>query len=249
MTSNAARARAWRRGMHAAVCDSLEPWEHGTVVRSSRHPSYYDLNLVRVEDEPGMTAAELAAFAGEALAGLEHRRVDFELAAAGAARRADFEAMGWHTCRLLWMLHAAAPPSGPEIAVEQVPYDDVLDLRVAWMREDFPGDDDLSAYLAEAREVSLSRDAQVLAVRETGAAVAFAQLERSAASAEITHVYVRPDRRGAGSGTAMTCAAIAAACDIDDLWIVADDEDRAKSLYTRLGFRPAWTALECTLRP
>jgi hypothetical protein len=29
-----------------------------------------------------------------------------------------------------------------------------------------------------------------------------------------------------------------------DLWIVADDEDRPKELYARLGFRPAWTAME-----
>jgi hypothetical protein len=42
----------------------------------------------------------------------------------------------------------------------------------------------------------------------------------------------------------MTVAAIRAAGDVDDLWIVADDEDRPKELYARLGFRPAWTAVE-----
>jgi ribosomal protein S18 acetylase RimI-like enzyme len=78
--------------------------------------------------------------------------------------------------------------------------------------------------------------------------VAFAELERVGAAVEITHVYVRPKYRGAGRGAAMTRAAIEAASDARDLWIVADDEGRAKELYARLGFRPAWVTMEF-LRP
>jgi hypothetical protein len=48
----AARARAWRNATHAAVCDVLAPWAHGTVVRATAYPSYFDFNLVRVEDDP-----------------------------------------------------------------------------------------------------------------------------------------------------------------------------------------------------
>jgi GNAT superfamily N-acetyltransferase len=58
------------------------------------------------------------------------------------------------------------------------------------------------------------------------------------------HVYVHPECRGRGRGAAMTRAAIAAAAGVRDLWIAADDEDRPKHLYARLGFRPAWTAME-----
>ena len=47
----------------------------------------------------------------------------------------------------------------------------------------------------------------------------------------------------------MTRAAIEAAGDVRDLWIVADDEDRPKELYARLGFRPAWTTMEFTRWP
>jgi hypothetical protein len=36
---------------------------------------------------------------------------------------------------------------------------------------------------------------------------------------------------------------------VRDLWIVADDEDRPKELYARLGFRTAWTAMELTRWP
>jgi hypothetical protein len=47
----------------------------------------------------------------------------------------------------------------------------------------------------------------------------------------------------------MTRAAIEAAGDVGDLWIVADDDDRPKDLYRRLGFRPAWTTMEFTRLP
>ena len=73
------RARAWRHGQHEAVCDVLEPWEHGTVVRATRYPFYWDFNAVRVERDPGMEAAALAAVADEHLADAAHRRVDVDI--------------------------------------------------------------------------------------------------------------------------------------------------------------------------
>ena len=187
----ATRARAWHHAAHAAVCDILEPWAHGTVVRATRYPSYYDFNVVRVEDDPAMSVEALVAFADEALAGLAHRRVDFDLVAAAEPLRAGFEAKGWKAMRVLWMRHEAPLPPGPDVPVEEVPYDAVHDLRVAWHQEDFP-DQDPAEYHAQAREVALRRDAQVLAVREGGVPVAFAQLERDGAAAEITQVYVAP---------------------------------------------------------
>jgi ribosomal protein S18 acetylase RimI-like enzyme len=245
----AARARARRNAWHAAVCDVIEPWAHGTVARATRYPDYFDLNVVRVEEDPQTDAAALAAFADEALAGLSHRRLDIDLIGVAEPLRAGFEAAGWDATRLVWMRHEAPLPPGSEIAVEEVPYDAVHELRVAWHREDFP-DLDPADYHAQAREVAMrSGETQVLTVREGGAPVAFAQLERAQGSAEITQVYVRPDHRGRGRGTAMTCAAVRAAGDVSDVWIVADDEDRPKRLYARLGFRPAWTMMELLRRP
>ena len=248
MDEVAIRARDWHHAAHAAVCDVIEPWAHGTVVRATRYPSYYDFNLVRVEDEPGMSVDALAAFADQALAGLEHRRVDFDVAAAAEPLRAEFKAKGWRCMRVLFMHHEAPAPDGPDVPVEEVPYDAVHDLRAIWHGEDFPGED-TSGYHGSAREVALRRGAQVLAVRENGVPIAFAQLERDGNAAEITQVFVHPDHRGGGRGTAMTRAAIEVAGDVDDLWIAADDEDRPKELYARLGFRPAWTTMEFTRWP
>lgn len=245
----AARARAWRHAVHATVCDVLEPWDHGTVVRATRYPSYFEFNVVRVEEDPQMSVDALVAFADEALAGLDHRRVDIEPAGVAESMRADFEARGWSTYRQVWMRHEAPPPPQPtRIAVEEVPFDAVNALRVAWTSEDFP-DLELGNYLAEAREVAGILGAQIVAVMDAGTPVAYAQVVRLSRSAEIAQVYVRRDHRGRGLGTALTCAAIEAVRDADELWIVADDEGWPKQLYSRLGFSPAWTAVEMLRLP
>jgi hypothetical protein len=56
----AARGRAWRHATHAAICDVIEPWAHGTLVRATRFPDLFSFNLVRVEDRPGVGVRELA---------------------------------------------------------------------------------------------------------------------------------------------------------------------------------------------
>jgi ribosomal protein S18 acetylase RimI-like enzyme len=245
------RARAWHHATHAAVCDVIEPWAHGTVARATRYPNYWDYNLVRVEEDAGMGVDELVAVADEALAGYSHRRIDFEVAAAAGPLRAGFQARGWLTMRLLFMrLETASPPAAADARVEEVGYDDVNDLRVAWHFEDFP-DQEPSGYFSQAREVAELRGARVLAMLERGRPVAFTQFAGHGDVAEITHVYVHPERRGEGRGTALTRATISAAGDdhVRDLWICADDEDRPKNLYSRLGFRPVWTLTEFTRLP
>jgi ribosomal protein S18 acetylase RimI-like enzyme len=242
------RARRWRRSSIEAVCDVAEPWEHGIVYRASRYPSYYDFNVLWVEGDPGIDAEALIAAADEGLAGLEHRRLDFELAEAAERVRADLKAAKWEPTRLLWMRHEAPLSPGPGLEVEEVDYDAVLELRLAWHQEDFP-DLDSRGYLANAREVAMSREVQVIATRDGDELVGFAQVERADRGAEISQVYVRPEHRGSGRGTAITRAAIEAAGDVDDLWIVADDEGRPKQLYSRLGFRPVWTSAEFLRAP
>lgn len=239
----AIRAQAWHHGAHAAVCDVIEPWQHGTVVRATRYPSYFDFNVVRVEADATLSVEELETFADEALAGLGHRRVDFDFSRTAEPLRSRFEAKGWTALRLSWMRHELPPPPGPDIAVEDVPYNAVHELRVAWHQEESPGLDP-GGYHRDARAVALSRDVRVLASMDGEVPVAFAQLECDGGDAEITQVYVRPDYRGGGRGTAMTRAAIAAAAGARDLWICADDQGRPKELYARLGFRPAGTTME-----
>jgi GNAT superfamily N-acetyltransferase len=243
-----ARARTWWHETHAAVCDALEPWQHGTIVRASRYPIYWDFNLVRVEDDPGMSVDELASFADDALAGLSHRRIDFDDARVADPLRAGFEERGWRATRVLWMCHEGPAPPTTETPVRRVEYEAVDPLRAAWGLEDFP-DLDPAENLPNSREVALHRGTEVLASYRDDAPVAFAELAHVDGNAEIMAVYVSPAHRGAGLGTAVTTAAIRAAREAVDLWICADDEDRAKLLYARLGFRPAGAVMQFVKLP
>jgi len=245
----AARARAWLHEVQATVCDVFDPCEFGTVVRATRYPGYFDFNIVRIERDPRMSVEALVAFADKALAEHAHRRIDFELADVAEPLRASFAPYGYASERLVWMRHETARPDVPGgIAIEEVPYDTVRPLRLGWFAEDFP-EAQLGGHLAEAREVGLRLGARVFAVMDGGDPLGYAQLDGLGQSAEITQVYVRADHRGRGIGTALTCAAIDAAGDVDELWIVGDDEGRPKDLYARLGFRPVWTMVELLRLP
>ncbi len=230
--------------MLETLCDVIEPWEHGEVLLASDYPDYWNYNVVQVHGDPGLSASELIAVADEKLARFEHRRVDFLDAEAAEAVRTGFDAAGWDSTRLVWMLHQGELPPGSKQEVEEVDYDAVLDLRREWSAEDFPGIDQEN-HLATAKAVHLTRNAKVIASLENGTPVGFAQLEYIGGGAEIAQVFISAKHRGSGRGTALTRAAIEAAIEkVDDLWIVADDEDRPKQLYERLGFRPAWAATE-----
>ena len=53
----------------------------------------------------------------------------------------------------------------------------------------------------------------------------------------FSQVFVRPERRGAGLGTALTARAVRAGADAAaDVWICAERDERPRRLYQRLGF-------------
>ena len=227
------------------VCDELIPWAYGTVARARRYPDIYDLNAVVVERPSGLSAAELVAVADRELADSAHRKVDVEDLEEGRRLRGEFEALGWRAMVLVWMAFVGPVPDEPGLNVEEVPYDAIEGLRREWHAEDFPGDDP-TPFHAQLRELNRSRTTRVLAVYEDGMPVAYAQLDERAAGREVGEVFVTRARRGHGLGTAVTASAIRAALSAGpgDLWICADEEDRAWPLYERLGFRRVWRMMQ-----
>jgi GNAT superfamily N-acetyltransferase len=242
-------ARGWHRRMHESLCDVIEPWEHGYVLLATKYPNYWNYNVVQVAGNPGLSAAELIEVADDKLARFEHRRVDFLDAEAADAVRSDFEAAGWQTSRLVYMVHSGSLPPGETLPVEEVDYDAVVDLRREWNVEDWPTVDQ-EDHIPVAKEVAMTRGVKVIASLEEGEPVGFAQVEYIDRDAEVTQVFVSAKHRGSGRGTAITRAAIESALDdVGDLFIIADDEDRPKELYKRLGFQPVWVTAEFTRLP
>jgi GNAT superfamily N-acetyltransferase len=237
--------------MLESVCDVIEPWTHGAIYRANRYPSYFDYNLVRVQDRAPVGAAEMLAIADRALAALTHRTIEFDFLDNAVPLRHELAARGWRATRLVWLFHhggSSGSRQAPGESVEEVPYDAVGHLRLQWHHEDFPGSDP-TAFHALAREVALDHGARVFAASRDATPVAFAQIIGLGSRMEIEQVYVHPAHRGQDLGTAVTSTAIRAAAGAEELWICADDEDRAKDLYTRLGFRPAWTTMQFLRMP
>jgi GNAT superfamily N-acetyltransferase len=94
------------------------------------------------------------------------------------------------------------------------------------------------AFHTQAREVAELADARVIAAVEEGRPVGFAEVETHDGGSEVTQVFVRPERRGAGLGGALTARAIGIGADAaQNVWICAGRDDRPRWLYEGLGFR------------
>ena len=234
------RAIAWRHATHTLVCDVAEPWAHGTAVRCTRHPGFWDFNSVRVETAGGGLTAEALARAADALQGdLDHRRIEIEDEAAGARLRPGVDALGWRTERLVW-LRLETPPPGPDF--EEVPVADTRELRLEWARVtpwQLGGEEMERQADAEEDVIRLRGGRSLVARGAAGEPIAFVTFSAQGERAEIEEAYVTPRRRGEGLGGALVAAAARAAGAAETL-IVADDEGDAKRLYTRLGFEPVW---------
>ena len=179
--------------------------------------------LLRLQRRAGggptdMTVAELSAFADEALAGLAHRRLDFELVDAADARRAEFEARGWSATRLLWMRPCRRRPAG-------------RGRRSRWSRcPTAPCTSCASAgwgsTLRRARRLAATthRRARSRCAGRGGPRRPRGRRARRLRAAPARRHRGGRDRpglrrsgvRGGGRGTALTCAAIRAAGDVDD---------------------------------
>jgi GNAT superfamily N-acetyltransferase len=238
-------AIAWRRAYQARVCDRVEPWAHGTVVRITELPSFYDYNLARVEGpDPGVTAEELAAAAEPALAGLGHRRIELEDSEAGQRVAEGFARMGWVTERLASLFREISPPPTPgvttaaELSIED--FKATRPLRAAWQTESIWGDTPEFALVEE--EVAHRRGTRAAIARLGGEPAGFAAYSMIGDVVEVELVFVLPERRDGGLGGALVARALAAAADegAREAVIEADDVGAAKRLYERLGFRTVW---------
>ena len=210
-------------------------------MRASRYPTYYDFNCLRLErGEPG--AADLLATAEELQSELGHRKIEIEDEALGTRLRPAFNAVGWRTERLVWMVLDGAPgaPAGP---FEEVDFRDIRALRAEWANDFTP--QEIAAFQPVEEEVAELLRCRTLIARADGVPAAFVLF--SEAAREIRLVYTSPAARGRGLARVLVGAAARAIG--DHAVIAADDEDTPKRLYERIGFRPAWTMWEMTRRP
>ena len=139
---------------------------------------------------------ELIAVADEHLGEYEHRRLDFELAAAGERVRAELEAARWEPTRLIWMLHSGELPRRPGAGGGGGRLRRGAADAPGLAPEDFP-EVDTTGYLANARELAMTRDVRVIASRQGDELVGFAQVARQG-DARRDHPDIRATRASRG---------------------------------------------------
>src|SRR5436305_4646414 len=227
--------RKWHRPWKERVCDEVRTFSHGTVFRSPRHPDFWEYNCIRLDRE--MDAGEMIAAADRELGGCAHRFVEWMIPMPDRVV-GELRECGWIANPVIFMLHnGRVPPEGRGELVE-VDYDAVRELRDIWHREDFGEHTETAAFHAQAREVAELADVRVIAAVEERRPIGFAEVETHDGGSEVTQVFVRPERRGAGLGRALTARAIGVAADAaPDVWICAERDGRPRRLYERLGFR------------
>jgi ribosomal protein S18 acetylase RimI-like enzyme len=220
-------------------CDVVEPWEHGSVLRTPSAPNFWDANFVRVEgDASDLEPLDLVRAADALLAECRHRKLEVQDEAAGARMRAFFDAAGWVTDRNAVMLREGPAPAHAD--VEEVELLETRPLRVEWYLS-FENDVAAQEAVAEAQDrISVRRGMRAFIVRDPGGfPVGFTTLAVADDGVEIDQLYVTPEARGTGIGGRLVETALAAG-GRETAWVIADDDGLARALYERLGFETVW---------
>jgi ribosomal protein S18 acetylase RimI-like enzyme len=238
LTRDLAASFAARAEVDAWVAGSAVPLEaplRGTLLRSPRFPSAWDLNQVVLAPGADADAVRAAvAVAERELEGAAHRRVTISAPAAVVAARD-----GWEREELLVMLAPDVAAGGPWPAgVEEVGASELDRDRLEMWRLEGVGD--AAAELAAMQLAFASYPgARCVGVRRDGRFVAWAQVVNGA----IDDVWVSEPFRGQGLGRAVTRATLA--CGGWYLWTDVADP-RPQGLYRSLGFVDAGRLVQLT---
>ena len=217
------------------------PFDHGVGYVDEDYPERYYSSFLLVERVAEGTARVLDEAAGCILggAGCRHRQVIVRDERAGERLAPAFEALGYATSWNVAMVHRRAPDREPHLAVEQLSFSDVEPV-IYQMYRDEPGHSDEAAGRLTDQHGKFERvlGALFFAARVEGQLAGDCELYLSGPDAQVENVGTVEQFRGRGVARSVVLRAVEKAKEAGArrVFIVADQDDRVKDLYERLGF-------------
>ena len=239
-----ARAIAFDAARQEKLYTRTEPFQGGRTFFHAGFPDVYDLNYLQVEDlssdlEASALADEADRVQGEG--GLKHRRVQVADEGTGVSLESGFRELGWEIERLLLMPHHREPDRRPppgtatEIGLEEMKVARELSLRQEPKKK---SEDEIAQLTDTARLMQEAIGARFYAAHASGEVASTCELYSDGSTAQIEAVITLEQHRNKGLGRAVVLAALDVALSEghDFVFLIADDDDWPKALYTKLGF-------------
>jgi GNAT superfamily N-acetyltransferase len=239
------RIHTFRRDLERRCSTRREPTAFGTAFLNLDFPLRYDSNFVWVERPlRGVSADALAADADRALGehGLAHRKLYIVEDTHGTRLATEFLNLGWSAERLLIMAQLREPEPRPQIPVAEMGFAEAHPyLELVLRRQPYADSEETVRQLLEVRAVyERTAGASFFIASTEGRPASVCELYAFEGIAQIEDVNTLEEFRGRGLGSAVVLAAAHAArergCDVT--FLVADEADWPKELYSRLGFDP-----------
>lgn len=243
-----------------SLAEEIREVEGGWIARCPSLPLVHSLNRLQVTHraEP----ADVIRMADVHMADLPYRHVEVDDAATAVALEQVLvtDGSGWKLDREVYMVLDDPRPSGAaamrsdgseaddRLGVVQLTHEETDEVMRRWLAEEHfdttPGAlDQLS--LVNRREGELWGEV-ALGVREAGRAVALTKSRSHGEVGWVEDVYTVPEARRKGYARLLVGHAVQLAREADHelTFIIADDNDWPKHLYSALGFSPVgftWT--------
>ena len=219
-----------------------EPCRYGTAFFNEKFPVKWDMNYVRVDKDAPATdvADEVEDIQGAA--GLEHRKVHVDDEALGAKLAPGFADLGWRVTKIVAMAryHPDMVRAKPA-KVQEMTSEDLRPHMERWDRTKHDITQDEVEQLAGARSFLMDAvDGTNFAAVVDGQVAGWSEYYSDGDLAQVENVCTFEDYRNRGVASSVVMAGIekAAAAGVSLVFLLADEDDWPKALYTKLGFEP-----------
>jgi GNAT superfamily N-acetyltransferase len=229
-----------------SLAEEVEKLDDGWCIRTPGLPNVWSLNHLALRSAPQPVAA--LSLADRLQNDLSYRHIHI----AGADVLLDegaFARAGWRVDREVYMVLHGTPTGQEAPGVRNLTPVEVTPLMAEWIEEDHPGiAPSIRGQIEEASRLEGQLWGEhafgIVDDRETPVAVTKLRIGQGLAWVEDVFTSARARGRGHARRLVSHAARLAADSEADFAFIVADDNDWPKDLYSSVGFRPVartWT--------